>query len=146
MVNLRANRDTILSAHDTGDLNDGIIMLYRSTNLDLPYWYYDMFDLDRMSDDECIAEFWFNLVNKPLNPISKRSITDFEVWVSKLAKAFSSGFLDFLSCISIVSKRSISFKNVSSCWAVQCILEIKDFLKQTGSNFKFKTLDFKKST
>ena len=66
MVNLRENRETILSAHDMGDLNDEeFIMLYdlnRSTNLDLPYWDYERFDLDRMSDDECIAEFRFNLV------------------------------------------------------------------------------------
>ena len=84
-------------------------MLYdlnRSTNLNLPYWDYERFDLDRMSDDECIAEFRFNLVIESLISISisKESITDFEIWVLKLARAFSNGFLDFLSCIAMVRK------------------------------------------
>ena len=87
------------------DLNDEeFIMLYdlnRYTNLDLPYWDYERFDVDRMSDDECISEFRFNLV---IEPISKGSIADFEIWVSKLAKAFSNGFLIFLSYIAMVRK------------------------------------------
>ena len=78
MLKLRENREAILSAHDMGDLNDEkFIMLYdlnRSTNLDLPYWDYERFDLDRMSDDECIAEFWFNLVIEPLS-LRDRSLT-----------------------------------------------------------------------
>ena len=50
-------------------------MLYdlnRSTNLNLPYWDYERFDLDRMNDDECIAEFRFNLVIETLISISLR--------------------------------------------------------------------------
>ena len=61
MVNLRENREALLFAYNMGDINDEeFIMLYdlnRSTNLDLPYWDYERFDLDRMTDDECIAEF-----------------------------------------------------------------------------------------
>ena len=53
MVDLREN---IAKLHDMGDLNDEeFIMLYdlnRSINLDLPYWEYERFDLDRMSDDK----------------------------------------------------------------------------------------------
>jgi len=63
MVNLRQNREALLFAHDGGDINDEeFILLYdlnRSTNLDLPYWDYERFDLDSMNDDECKAEFRF---------------------------------------------------------------------------------------
>lgn len=61
MVNLRGNCEVLLLAHEMGDLNDEeFVLLYdlnRSTNLDLPYWDYERFDLDRMSDDKRIAEF-----------------------------------------------------------------------------------------
>ena len=33
--------------------------LNTSNNIDLPYWSYDEFDLDMMSDDECRSEFRF---------------------------------------------------------------------------------------
>ena len=63
MVNLRQNREALLHAYDMRDINDEEFMLLynlnRSTNLDLPYWNYERFDLDLMSDDECIAEFRF---------------------------------------------------------------------------------------
>ena len=29
-------------------------------NLDIPYWSYERFDLDLMTDDECKTEFRFN--------------------------------------------------------------------------------------
>ena len=61
MVNLRKNRKTFLSAHDMGNL------LCCMTWIGLPtltffIWDYERFDLDRMNDDEWIAEFRFNLV------------------------------------------------------------------------------------
>ena len=63
LVNLRENYEALLSAYDMGDINDEeFIMLYdlnRSTHLYLPYWDYERLDLDRMTDDECIAEFRF---------------------------------------------------------------------------------------
>ena len=33
--------------------------LNKSSNLELPYWSYDQFDLDLLNDDECKPEFRF---------------------------------------------------------------------------------------
>ena len=40
--------------------------LYRSNNLDLPYNEYPLFDLESMSNDECITEFRFEKSHLPL--------------------------------------------------------------------------------
>ena len=40
--------------------------LYRSNNLDLPYDEYPLFDLESMSNDECITEFRFEKSHLPL--------------------------------------------------------------------------------
>ncbi|CAB4022426.1 Hypothetical predicted protein, partial [Paramuricea clavata] len=59
----RENRNALLNAHDEGFIDDEeFLMLYdvnRSTNLDLPYWDYEQFDLDDLCNDECKAEFRF---------------------------------------------------------------------------------------
>ena len=63
MTNLRVNRLAILDSYDRGDLNDEeFLLLYdlnKSTKPDLPYWDHERFDLDKMNDDECKAEFRF---------------------------------------------------------------------------------------
>ena len=40
--------------------------LYRPNNLDLPYDEYPLFDLESMSNDECITEFRFKQSHLPL--------------------------------------------------------------------------------
>ena len=63
MPNFRENRLAILEAYSDGNLNEEEFILSfdinRSTNLDLPYWNYEKFDLENMSNDECKAEFRF---------------------------------------------------------------------------------------
>ena len=63
MTSFKENRNSILASYDDGDLTDEeFVLLYdmnRSTNLDIPYLDYERFDLDKMNDDECKAEFRF---------------------------------------------------------------------------------------
>ena len=125
-MNLSENCEAILSAHDMVDKNDEeSIMLYdlnRSTNFDLPYLDYESFNLVRMSDDECILEFRFKLVIEPLFfiSISKGSIMTLKH--GSMVIVFSNGFLEFFVLPRF--ERSILFTNVSTCWAVQCTIEI----------------------
>ena len=60
MPKLKTVRD---SAHSENILDDEELFLLfnvnRSTNLDLPYWSYDNFDLDSWSEDECKSELRF---------------------------------------------------------------------------------------
>ena len=48
---------------ELGDIGEqGFLMLYdidRTHNLDLPYWKYEMFDLDHLENDKSVAEFRF---------------------------------------------------------------------------------------
>lgn len=63
MNSFREVRDILLVAHSENLINDEeLVLLYdlnTSNNIDLPYWSYDEFDLDMMSDDECRSEFRF---------------------------------------------------------------------------------------
>ena len=52
---LLANNDTLISEEE-------ILLLYdlnKSRNLKLPYWSYDQFDLNLLTDDECMSGFRF---------------------------------------------------------------------------------------
>ena len=63
MSSLREIRDMLLFAHNDNFINDEeFLLLYdlnKSSNLELPYWSYDHFDLDLITDDECKSEFRF---------------------------------------------------------------------------------------
>ena len=63
MPKFRENRATLLYAHYNGVISDEEFVLLYDINTakspDLPYWNYDPFDLDEMSDDECKCEFRF---------------------------------------------------------------------------------------
>ena len=63
MPGFRENRIAILEAYGSNLLDDEeFLLLYdinTSKSMDLPYWEYDNFDLDNLSDDECQAEFRF---------------------------------------------------------------------------------------
>lgn len=63
MPNFRENRLALLEAHSSGMLDDEeFLLLYdlnTSGNPDLPYWKYKHFELDSLSDGECITEFRF---------------------------------------------------------------------------------------
>ena len=63
MPNFAENRALLLHAFDGEIINEEeFLLLYdvnKSSNLDLPYWNYEKFDLDSISDDECRAEFRF---------------------------------------------------------------------------------------
>jgi len=63
MPNFRENRFLLTNAYADGLIDDEeYVLLYdinKSKNLDLPYWEYDRFDLDKLCDDECKAEFRF---------------------------------------------------------------------------------------
>lgn len=63
MPGLRDIRELLVLSHSYGMLSDEeFILLYNeniSRNPDFPYWTYDKFDLDDMTDDECKAEFRF---------------------------------------------------------------------------------------
>ena len=63
MPSLREIRDMLLFAHNDNLINEEeFLLLYylnKSSNLELPYWSYDQFDLDLLTDDECQSEFRF---------------------------------------------------------------------------------------
>lgn len=70
MPSLKEVRDILLISHFQGVINDEeFVLLYdlnRSTNLDLPYEYYDSFDFDLLENDECLSEFRFRKQDIPL--------------------------------------------------------------------------------
>ncbi|CAB4033906.1 Hypothetical predicted protein [Paramuricea clavata] len=63
MPKWRTVRDHLLYAHSESLIDDEefilLFDLYTAKSPDLPYWKYDEFDLDKLSDDECITEFRF---------------------------------------------------------------------------------------
>ena len=63
MPNFRENRALILQSYLSGILSDEeFVLLYdvnTSKNPDFPYWNYERFDLDKLSDQESEAEFRF---------------------------------------------------------------------------------------
>lgn len=63
MPGFRKVRDVLLLAYCTGIIDDTeFCLLYdcnSSRNPDFPYWQYDRFDLDRLEEAECKAEFRF---------------------------------------------------------------------------------------
>ena len=63
MAAFREVRENLLLAYDDDIINDEeFLLLYdinTSKNLDFPYEQYGPFDLDKLSDDECLANFRF---------------------------------------------------------------------------------------
>ena len=63
MSNLRETRNCIAYAYRKGFINDReFVLLYdanRSKNPDFPYWNYERFELDELTNAECNAEFRF---------------------------------------------------------------------------------------
>ena len=63
MPSLEKFRDMLLFAHSDNLISEEeCLLLYdlnKSSNLELPYWSYDQFDLDLLSDDDCKSEFRF---------------------------------------------------------------------------------------
>jgi len=63
MSNLRETRNCIAYAYRKGFINDReFVLLYdanRSKNPDFPYWNYERFELDKLTNAECNAEFRF---------------------------------------------------------------------------------------
>ena len=64
MPALRRVREELLIAYSDDFINDEeFLLLYdinKSKNPDLPYFNYENFELDNMSEDECNVEFRFN--------------------------------------------------------------------------------------
>ena len=63
MLNFRDIRDLLYLSHFDNNIEDEEFMilleLVKSKNRDLPYWTYPCFDLEKLSDDECLEEFRF---------------------------------------------------------------------------------------
>ena len=63
MASLRQTRETLLLSHAIEVIDEEeFLLLYdvnKSKNPSYPYWNYDAFDLDSMTDDECKSEFRF---------------------------------------------------------------------------------------
>ena len=63
MSGLREVREALFLAHNENYINDEeFLLLYdinKSKNPDFPYWVYPEFDLDRLTEDECYANFRF---------------------------------------------------------------------------------------
>ena len=63
MPNLRETRISLLYAYYSSIINDEEFVLLYDINTaksrDFPYWNYEAFELDSMSEDECQAEFRF---------------------------------------------------------------------------------------
>ena len=56
-------RDILLFSHNDNLISEEEFLLLfdlnKSRNLKLPYWSYDQFDLDHLTDDECTSDFRF---------------------------------------------------------------------------------------
>ena len=63
MTGLREVRNALLLSHSQNLIDDEeFVLLYNlnsSKNPDFPYWNYQVFDLENLTDDECKAEFRF---------------------------------------------------------------------------------------
>ena len=63
MSSLRKIRDMLLFSHNDNLISEAeFLLLYdlnKSRNLKLPYWSYDQFEVDLLTDDECTSEFRF---------------------------------------------------------------------------------------
>lgn len=63
MATYRNTRECLLLAHSDDLINEEeFLLLYDinlSKNIDLPYWAYDKFELENLTDDECKTEFRF---------------------------------------------------------------------------------------
>ena len=63
MATFKGIREALFLAHDLEVIDEEEFLLlsemYTSKNLDIPYWKYQKFDLDLMTDDECKSEFRF---------------------------------------------------------------------------------------
>ena len=63
MPNFRDIRDLSYLSHFDDNIEDEKFMilleLVKSKNRDLPYWTYPCFDLEKLSNDECLEEFRF---------------------------------------------------------------------------------------
>ena len=63
MSSFRQTQEGLLFAFDDGDINGEEFLLLLALkickNLDYPYWKYQAFDLDQLSDDECRTYFKF---------------------------------------------------------------------------------------
>ena len=63
MATLREARESVLFAYNDGFIDEETcLLLYdinKSKNIDLPYWNYERFDLDLMTDEECRTDFRF---------------------------------------------------------------------------------------
>ena len=63
MASLRQTREALLLSHAIEVIDEEeFLLLYdvnKSKNPSYPYWNYDAFDLDSMTDDECKSEFRF---------------------------------------------------------------------------------------
>ena len=97
-TNMATFRDALILANDMPLIDDEeLLLLYdlnSSKNLDLPYWRYDKFDLDTLTDAECKGEFQFLKHDiytflEMLNPPEKIVvITIFMFTVMKLSACF----------------------------------------------------------
>ena len=69
MATFRKVRELLLTSFDDGDISeDEFLQLYdvnRSKNLDFPYQNYKHFDLERLDESECLAEFRFRKSDVP---------------------------------------------------------------------------------
>ena len=62
-MSFRETRDALLVAYNSNLISDEeFVLLYdinKSKNPDFPFWKYDNFDLESMTDAECFSEFRF---------------------------------------------------------------------------------------
>lgn len=70
MASFKDTREFILLSYGMGLINDDEFLLlypmYLSQNLDLPYDFYPPFNLDDLSEDECLSEFRFKKEDIPV--------------------------------------------------------------------------------
>ena len=69
MATFRKVCELLLTSFDDGDIpEDEFLLLYdvnRSKNPDFPYQNYEHFDLERLDESECLAEFCFRKSDVP---------------------------------------------------------------------------------
>ena len=63
MASLKMAREALLLSYDQNLIDEEefclLFDLNTSSNLDYPYWNYEYFELDNLTDPECIAELRF---------------------------------------------------------------------------------------
>ena len=135
---LKTVRESLLIAHSKNIIDDKELLLLcdinHSTNLNLPYWGYESFDLDSWSEDEC-SEMRFV-------PVDTKNIVNIlrlpDVFKCNSGAEFCRSFLHILQTLCLPMQISRSHVQICQIYPILqlCMISnaVLDFLFNNGSH------------